>query len=270
MELRIKTIDPSPEPPFADPGEIGFGKLFAPHMFQMKYDKENGWHNAEIGSLRPFELHPATSCLHYGASIFEGLKAYRRGDGAIFLFRPDMNFKRMNASARRMCMPELDVEFCVNALKELVGLDRDWVPQWPGTFLYLRPAMFADDPTLGIHVSPTFTFFVIMSPSGPYFTGGPLKLWVEEEYIRAAPGGTGSAKCAGNYAGTLLAADHAQQKGYSQVLWLDGAERRYVEEAGTMNIFFVVGGEVITPELTDTILSGVTRDSILRLCEMNG
>jgi branched-chain amino acid aminotransferase len=269
MELSIRPIIPPPEPHFADPGEIGFGKTFAPHMFQMRHERGIGWHDAEILPVHLLELHPATTCLHYGASIFESLKAYRRDDGAIFLFRPDMNFRRMNATCRRMCMPEVDVEFCVDALKELVHIDCDWVPPWPGTSLYLRPVMFADDPTLGIHVSPTHTLFILMSPCGPYFNQ-PIRLWVEREFIRAAPGGTGAAKFAGNYAGTLMVAERAMEQGYSQVLWLDGLKHQYVEEAGTMNIFFVIDGELVTPALTDTILNGVTRDSILRLCESHG
>ncbi len=267
MELLIANATPAPPPHFAGPGDIGFGKIFTPHMFQMRYAADHGWHDAEIVPLHNLELHPATSFIHYGASIFEGLKAYRRDDGKILLFRPDMNFKRMNASARRLCMPEVDGEFCIKALKELIRLDREWVPTWPGTTLYLRPAMFADDPTLGIHVSPTYFFFIIMSPVGSYFTSGNLKLWVEEECTRASLGGTGESKAAGNYAGSLLAAERAQKKGYSQVLWLDGKEHKYVEEVGAMNIFFVLNGEVVTPLLTGTILNGVTRDSILRLCE---
>jgi len=267
MELTIANANPSPGPSFADPGEIGFGKIFTPHMFQMRYGRDRGWHDAEIVPLHPLALHPATSFIHYGASIFESLKAYRREDGKIFLFRPEMNFKRMNASARRICMPEIDVKFCITVIKELVRLDRDWVPKWPGTTLYIRPAMFADDPSLGVHVSPTYYFFIIMSPVGSYFGNGSLKLWVEEDCVRATHGGTGASKMAGNYAGSLLAAERARQKGYSQVIWLDAVEHRYVEEAGAMNIFFVVNREVVTPQLTDTILNGVTRDSILRLCE---
>lgn len=263
----ITNETPAPEPHFAGPGDFGFGKIFTPHMFQMQYDPDHGWHDAKIVPFHNLELHPATSFIHYGASIFEGLKAYRRDDGKIFLFRPDMNFKRMNASARRLCMPEVDGEFCIKALKELIRIDHEWVPKWPGTSLYLRPAMFADDPTLGIHVSPTYFFFIIMSPVGSYFDGRALKLWVEEACVRATPGGTGASKAAGNYAGSLLAAERALKKGYSQVLWLDAHEHRYVEEVGAMNIFFVLNGEVVTPQLTDTILNGVTRDSILRICE---
>jgi branched-chain amino acid aminotransferase len=270
MELIISNANATPAPHFTGPGDIGFGKIFTPHMFQMRYAPDCGWHHAEIVPLHPLELHPATSFIHYGASIFEGLKAYRREDGKIFLFRPDMNFKRMNASARRMCMPEVDVEFCVKVLKELIRLDREWVPKWSGTTLYIRPAMFADDPTLGIHVSPTYFFFIILSPVGAYFDSRGLKLWVEKECVRATPGGTGASKTGGNYAGSLLAAERAQHKGYSQVLWLDAQEHRYVEEVGAMNIFFVIKDKVVTPELTDTILNGVTRDSVLRLCERDG
>ncbi len=269
MEILIANATPTPAPHFAGPGDIGFGKIFTPHMFQMRYAADRGWHDAEIMPFHNLELHPATSFIHYGASIFEGLKAYKREDGKISLFRPDMNFKRMNASARRLCMPEVDGEFCIKALKELIRLDREWVPTWPGTTLYLRPAMFADDPTLGIHVSPTYFFFIIMSPVGSYFDSRSLKLWVEEECVRATHGGTGASKAAGNYAGSLLAAERALKKGYSQVLWLDAHEHQYVEEVGAMNIFFVLNGEVVTPQLGDTILNGVTRDSVLRLCELN-
>ncbi|HMF31332.1 MAG TPA: branched-chain amino acid aminotransferase [Candidatus Lokiarchaeia archaeon] len=268
MELKI-TTNPNPQAvSYSSADELGFGKIFTPHMFQMRFSAEEGWHDAEIVPYHNLELDPATSFIHYGASIFEGLKGYYGKDGQLFLFRPDKNMERMNASAERLCMPQFDGEFVINAIKELIKVDRDWVPQWQGTSMYIRPAMFADEAVLGVHVSPSYFFFVILSPVGAYYASGfaPVKIWVESEFVRAAKGGTGFAKVSGNYAASLLAAERAQEKGYTQVLWLDAAERRYIEEVGTMNMFFVIDNTVITAELTGSILPGVTRDSAIHLC----
>jgi len=249
-----------------DPAKMGFGKLFTDYMFVMDYETGKGWHDARIEPYQNFQMDPATAVLHYGQAIFEGLKAYRRDDGGIQLFRPQANFARMNRSAERMAIPKFDEEVALKGLLKLVEIEKDWVPAGKGTSLYIRPTIIATDPFLGVHASHTYRFFIIVSPSGAYYTSGlaPVNIYVEDNYVRAVRGGVGFAKAAGNYAASLRAAEIAAEKGYTQVLWLDGVE--HVEEVGAMNIAFVYEGKHIsTPALSGSILPGITRDSVLRL-----
>jgi len=268
MEIRVNPAGPDrlkPKP--ADESSLGFGDLFTDHMFLMNYEKGRGWYDPRIVPYGNLVLDPAAMGLHYGQEIFEGLKAYRGRDGRLYLFRAPDNFRRMNRSAARICMPELDVDQAMEALEKLILLDRDWVPGSPGTSLYIRPTMIATDPFLGVRPSHTYVFYIIIGPVGAYYKEGlnPVKIYVEDNYIRAAVGGIGEAKTAGNYAASILAAEEAHAKGYTQVLWLDAAERKYVEEVGTMNIFFVINDEVITAPLNGSILPGITRDSVIRI-----
>ncbi|MFH1217747.1 MAG: branched-chain amino acid aminotransferase [Pseudomonadota bacterium] len=246
---------------------LGFGAHFTDHMFLMEYDKGQGWHDPRITPYRNFSFDPAAMVLHYGQAIFEGLKAYRGGDNRIFLFRPKDNLGRMNHSATRMCMPNIDVNEVFEGLAALLRTDQDWVPDAQGASLYIRPTMIATEAALGVRPAGKYLFFIIMSPVGAYYKEGfnPVKIFVTDKYVRAVPGGVGEAKTAGNYAASIMAAVEAQQQGFTQVLWLDAIHRKYVEEVGTMNIFFVIGDEVITPPLTGSILPGITRDSALRL-----
>lgn len=268
MEISVNRLSPDklkkrPE----DESKLGFGDIFSDHMFMMDYEAGKGWINPRIEPYGPLSIDPAAMAIHYGQQIFEGLKAYRgRGDG-IYLFRPRGNFERMNRSALRLCMPELPVEDAMAGMKELVLLDREWIPRSSGTSLYIRPTMFATEPHLGVRPARSYLFYVIIGPVGAYYKEGlnPVKIYVEDFYVRAARGGTGEAKTAGNYASSLLAAEKAKEKGFTQVLWLDAAERRYVEEVGTMNMFFVIDDEVLTAPLDGSILPGVTRDSVLRI-----
>ena len=267
MDLAItKTSTLKPHP--AD-DKLGFGTHFTDHMFLMDYSKEKGWHNPRIAPYGPLTLDPSTMVFHYGQAIFEGLKAYRTKDDNIQLFRPQANLARFNNSARRLCIPPIDEEFGLTCLKKLVDLERAWVPKTDGTSLYIRPTIIAADPFLGVRASFTYTYFIILSPVGAYYPEGfaPVKIWVSMSHVRAVPGGVGDAKTAGNYAASLYAGEKAHQNGYTQVLWLDGVERRYVEEVGSMNIFFVINGELVTPSLTGSILPGVTRDSVLKLAK---
>ncbi len=246
---------------------LGFGKFFTDHMFLMDYEKGKGWHNARIAPYGPLSLDPAAVVLHYGQEVFEGMKAYRGEGGGIFLFRPEKNFQRMNKSAARMCMPELDVDYCLEALKALILLDRDWIPGKHGCSLYIRPTMIATEAFLGVKPSKKYLFYVIIGPVGAYYPEGfkPTKMYVSTDFVRAVRGGTGEAKTSGNYAASLYAAEDAISKGYTQVLWLDAVERKYVEEVGTSNIFFLLDGELVTPPLSGSILPGVTRDSVLEM-----
>jgi branched-chain amino acid aminotransferase len=250
---------------------LGFGKFFTDHMLIIDY-KDGAWQEPEIVPYGPFVLDPATVVLHYGQGIFEGLKAYKDKAGKITLFRPEENIKRMNKSAARLCMPELDVDKTLQAINELVLFEKDWIPTDEGTSLYIRPTMIATQAFLGVHPSHTYRFFVILSPVGAYYAAGlkPIKILVEDHYVRSAVGGTGEAKCMGNYAGSLIAAQIAEAKGYSQVLYLDAAEHKYVEEVGAMNMFFVIDGKVITPMLTGSILDGVTRKSAVAILKHDG
>jgi branched-chain amino acid aminotransferase len=270
MDITIKTTDhPKPKP---DENKLGFGTHFTDYMFNMDYTSDVGWHNPRIIPYAPFVLDPATMVLHYGQGIFEGMKAYRTDNGDIQLFRPKNNFKRFNYSARHLCMPEIDVDLSLKALKELLRVEKGWVPSAPGTSLYIRPTMIATDPFLGVRASHTYRFFIILSPVGAYYAEGfnPIKIMVTREHVRAVRGGVGDTKTMGNYAASLLAGQKAAEAGYTQVLWLDGIEQKYVEEVGSMNIFFVINNKLITPELTGSILPGITRDSVLQLARQWG
>lgn len=264
-----KTTSPKAKP---DPDTLKFGRTFTDHMFVMDYSDDKGWHDGRIVPYGPLMLDPAAAVLHYSQQMFEGLKAYKAADGRILLFRPDMNAKRTNKTNERMCIPPLDEELFVEAIKTLVDLERDWIPDKPGTSLYIRPFIFADEAFLGVHSAHHFKFVIILCPVGPYYAKGfaATSIFVEEEYVRAAPGGTGFAKVGGNYAGSLKAQTKANEMGCEQVLWLDAIEREYVEEIGTSNAFFVIGDEIITAPLTGTILPGVTRDSVIALLKKWG
>ena len=266
MELEILPLT-TPKARPADESQLGFGKLFTDRMLVMEYAAGKGWHSARIQPYGPFALDPACAVLHYAQEIFEGLKAFRRSDGRIALFRAMDNVRRFNRSAARMCMPEVDECFFHDAIRQLVRLEADWVPHSPGTALYIRPTMIATDPYLGVKPSDTYLCYVILSPVGAYYKGGfsPVKIWISDEYVRAALGGTGEAKTGGNYAASLKASMEAAARGFDQVLWLDAEERRYVEEVGSMNMCFVIDGKVVTSPLRGTILDGVTRRSILTL-----
>ena len=255
-----------------DESKLGFGKFFTDHMFVMDWDSENGWHDARIEPFGPLVLHPAATVFHYGAEIFEGLKAYRRPDGDVQLFRPWENIKRLNNSAERLSLPQVDEEFALEALKKFVALEKDWVPSAPGTSLYLRPFLFGNDETLGVHTIHHAKYVVIASPVGAYYAEGlnPVKIMIETRDVRAVRGGTGYTKCGGNYAASMRAGDRAAAEGYSQVLWLDGVERRYIEEVGAMNVMFLINGTVVTPALTGSILPGITRKSCIELLREMG
>lgn len=246
---------------------LPFGKYFTDHMFIQDYSEDRGWHNPRIVPYQPLVIDPAAMIFHYGQTIFEGLKAYRTPQGEIQLFRPNKNMERLNRSNRRMCIPEIDEKFAIDAIKHLLHIDQEWVPNTPGTSLYIRPFIIATEPFLGVRPSKNYQFIVILSPVGAYYETGinPVKIAVENEYVRAVKGGTGEAKTAGNYASSMIAQEIADKEGYAQVLWLDGLERKYIEEVGSMNVFFKVNGTVITPALNGSILEGVTRNSVIHM-----
>ncbi len=258
-------------PTLAEEAALGFGKHFTDHMFIMEYT-DGEWRNPRIEPYHRLSLDPSSSVLHYAQEIFEGLKAYRSPDGRILMFRPDANAERLNNSARRMCMPTINVDFNVEAMRRLVEVEKEWVPYSEGTSLYLRPTMFANDEALGVHAAHNYVYFIICSPSGAYYKDGlkPIRIRVEDRYVRAVRGGTGFAKTGGNYACSILAGDEAERDGYSQVLWLDGEHMKYVQEVGAMNMMFVINGKLVTADLEDTILPGVTRRSILTLARDMG
>ncbi len=266
MQLQILPVT-SPKPRITDESKLAFGKQFTDRMFVMEYDAGQGWHSPRIQPYAPFTLDPAAAVLHYAQEIFEGLKAFRRQDGGVALFRAEDNVRRFNRSADRMCMPEVDPEFFLESLKTLVRLEADWVPRTEGTSLYIRPTMIATDPYLGVKPSESYLCYVILSPVGPYYKGGfsPVKIWISDDFVRSAPGGTGEAKTGGNYAASLRASMEATRKGFDQVLWLDAVHRKFVEEVGSMNICFLYDGKVVTSPLKGTILDGVTRRSVLTL-----
>jgi branched-chain amino acid aminotransferase len=266
MEIKVNLATKKKEKP-TDESKLGFGQIFTDHILLMDYDTIHGWHNGRIEPYGYLKLDPAAACLHYGQEIFEGLKAYYGKGGGIYLFRAVENFKRFNHSAKRVCMPELDVDLAMEALKKLILIDREWIPKTRGTSLYIRPTMIATDPFLGVRPANRYLFYIIIGPVGSYYPEGlnPVKIYVEDRYVRAVPGGTGEAKTAGNYAASLLAAEEAKEKGFTQVLWLDGCEKMWVEEVGTMNMFFVIDDEVITAPLTGSILGGITRDSVIKI-----
>ncbi|MBR2288360.1 MAG: branched-chain amino acid aminotransferase [Clostridia bacterium] len=255
-----------------DESKLGFGRIFTDHMFIMDYEAGKGWFDPRIVPYQNFSMDPASVVLHYGQAIFEGTKCYRRQDGGLQLFRPAANMARMSRSAERMGMPALDEELALEGLKELVKVEQDWVPHQDGTSLYIRPTMISSDVQLGVHASKTYRFFIICSPVGSYYKNGlqPVSIYVEDKYVRAVRGGTGFTKCAGNYAASILAGEIAEKKGYSQVLWLDGVEQKYVEEVGSMNMMFAYGNKIVTPALNGSILPGITRDSILTLARQLG
>ena len=264
MEIKIeKTNNPGVMPP---EDKLGFGKIFSDHMFMMDYE-DGAWTNARIIPFCHLTLHPASTVLHYGAEVFEGLKAYRTADGDIRLFRPMENIKRLNTSAERLCLPTVDEDEMLEILKTYVKNEAEWVPHSFGTSLYLRPFMFGNDETLGVHTIKRATLVIIASPSGSYYKEGinPVKIMIETEDVRAVKGGTGYVKCGGNYGASTRAGARAELKGYSQVLWLDGVERKYIEEVGAMNVMFKIDGEIVTPALTGSILPGITRKSCIEL-----
>ena len=271
MKIDVQlTTTPKQKP---QPGDkLPFGHIFTDHMFIMNYTEGKGWHDARIVPYQNISLSPASMVFHYGQEMFEGLKAYKGADGNAYLFRPDMNAKRANVSNDRLCIPNIPEDDFVEAIKTLVDIEKDWIPSDPGTSLYIRPFVIATDDFLGVAPSKTYLFMIILSPSGAYYASGlkPVGIWIEDEYVRAVRGGIGYAKTGGNYAASLIAQNKAHDSGYSQVLWLDGVERKYIEEVGAMNIFFKINGKVVTPMLTGSILPGITRNSVLHLCNQWG
>ena len=272
MNIQLEKITAKEAKSKPDQNALGFGRHFTDHMLVMEYTEGCGWHDLAIQPYRNFSLDPAAMVFHYGQAIFEGMKAYRGKGGGIYLFRPAANIERMNRSAARLCMPQLPVDEVLVALKELLRLDQDWIPTAQGATLYIRPTMIATEAALGVRPAKQYLFFVILSPVGAYYPEGfnPVRIYVTDKYVRAVPGGVGHVKTAGNYAASIMAAVEAQQAGFTQVLWLDAVERRYIEEVGTMNIFFVIGDEIITPPLGGSILPGITRDSVIQVVKSWG
>ena len=268
LDIKIeRTKAPKAKP--VDETKLGFGKIFPDHMFLMDYTAGEGWHDPRIVPYAPFQMDPACVVFHYAQELFEGLKAYRTAAGDIQLVRPDRNAQRCQDSSDRMCVPKIPVEDFVQAVEALVNVDRDWVPHTDGASLYIRPFVIATDVGLGVHASKHYTFCIICSPSGAYYAEGlaPVRIYVEDQYIRAAPGLTGFTKCGGNYAASIKAGEMAEEQGYAQVLWLDGVEKKYVEEVGAMNIFFKIDGKLYTAACVGTVLPGVTRRSVIELCK---
>lgn len=268
MEIKVQLLDPSErrsKP--ADESKLVFGRIFSDHMLEMEWLAGKGWQDAHIGPYKPFQMDPAAMVLHYGQGIFEGLKAYRWPDNTIHLFRPYKNWVRWNKSAEHLCLPTIDPDFHQKMAESLIRADRSWVPHTRGASLYVRPTMIASEPHLGVRPAGQVLYFLITGPVAAYYAEGfnPVSIYVSDEYVRAARGGLGEAKTMANYASSLFAAEYAKKKGFTQVLWLDAVERRWIEEVGTMNIFFKIKGEVVTPALSGSILAGVTRDSVLQL-----
>ena len=268
LDIKVeKTKAPKEKPKKGE--KLGFGHIFTDHMFVMNYTEGKGWHDPRVVPFSNLELSPAAMVFHYGQEMFEGLKAYKGADGTPYLFRPDMNAKRANASNDRLCIPEIPEEDFVQAVKAVVGIDKDWIPEEEGTSLYIRPFVIATDDFLGVAPSKTYLFIIILSPSGAYYESGlaPVGIWIEDEYVRAVRGGIGFAKTGGNYAASLIAQVKAHDDGFAQVLWLDGVERKYIEEVGAMNIFFKIDGKIVTPMLSGSILPGITRNSVIEVCK---
>lgn len=265
MEIKIERAQTLKEKP--DQNNLGFGNYFTDHMFMMDYTEGKGWHDARIVPYGPIAMDPATMVLHYAQETFEGLKAYRDPQGNITLFRPEMNARRMINSNKRICMAELPEEMFVEAVEAIVKYEQDWIPTAKDTSLYIRPFMFASEAGVGVHPAKTYKFVIILSPVGNYYPEGvnPVKIWVEDEYVRAVKGGTGFTKCGGNYAASIAAQVKAEAHGYTQVLWLDGVHRKYVEEVGTMNVMFLIDDTIVTAPLEGSVLPGVTRDSIIHI-----
>lgn len=268
LNIRYElTSNPKPIPGKEDP--LKFGTIFTDHMFMMDYSTEKGWHDPRIVPYHNISLEPSAMVFHYAQEMFEGLKAYKTEDGRTLLFRPNKNIERANNTNRRICIPEIPEEDFLQAIKAVVKQDEAWIPTKPGTSLYIRPFIIATDPFLGVRPSDTYLFMIILSPVGAYYPEGlnPVKIWIEDDYVRAVKGGIGEAKTGGNYVASIKSQVKAHDEGYSQVLWLDGVERKYIEEVGAMNIFFKINGTVVTPKLNGSILPGVTRDSCIQLCK---
>ncbi len=266
LDIRVEKIPQRKTKP--DYTKLGFGRYFTDHMFLMNYSEDKGWHDPRIVPYGPISLDPSAMVFHYAQELFEGLKAYRRADGGVQLFRPQKNIERMNNTCDRLCVPRIDPDDALQAIEAIVKMDEEWVPTELGTSLYIRPFIIATDEQLGVHPSHTYIFCIILSPVGSYYAAGinPVKIMVEREYVRCVKGGTGIAKAGGNYAASLIGQKKADEMGYAQVLWLDGVHRRYIDEVGAMNVFFVIDGVVVTPDLTDgNILPGVTRRSCVEL-----
>ena len=259
---RAAQLKPKP-----DPKTLSFGKVFTDYMFLMNYNPEQGWHDGRIVPYAPIALEPSAMVFHYAQEVFEGLKAYRTADGTVQLFRPIDNARRLKDSCERLCIPPIPEEDFVNAVKTLVSVDADWVPDVPGTSLYIRPFIIATDASLGVHASHSYLFCIITGPVGAYYAEGinPVKIYVESDDVRAVKGGTGYTKCGGNYAASIRAGERAEDQGYAQVLWLDGVHRKYIEEVGSMNVMFKLGGKIVTPMLTGSVLPGITRRSCIQL-----
>ena len=276
MEIKVTQAETNRTRP--KDSDLGFGQVFTDHMFVMDYSEGKGWHDPQIVPYADFSISPAAMVFHYGQAIFEGLKAYKTLDNLkvtrkkICLFRPRDNFERMNRSAKGMCIPQLDIDFVMDAMKQLIRLEEKWIPETLGTSLYIRPTIIATDPFLGVRASFTYKFYIILSSVGAYYAEGlnPVKIWVSKDHVRAVRGGVGEFKTAGNYAASLIASEEAKKDGYAQVLWLDAIERKYIEEVGAMNIFFLINDELVTPDLTGSILPGITRYSVISLAKKWG
>ncbi len=267
LDISVHKAAPEKRKQKPDQNSLGFGRFFTDHMFSMRWNRQQGWHDAVIAPYQALQMDPASMVFHYGQAIFEGMKAYRGSDNRLLLFRPQDNFTRMNSSALRMCMPRFPEDQVLKALRALLYLDQEWIPESEGASLYIRPTMIATEPMLGLRSADEYLFFIITCPVGAYYSEGfnPTKIFVEDQFVRSVPGGVGNAKTAGNYAASLKAQIDAQDKGYTQVLWLDALEHKYVEEVGTSNIFFLINDTLITPPLEGSILPGITRNSVLQL-----
>jgi branched-chain amino acid aminotransferase len=263
--VRAKELKPK----YKDETALGFGRIFTDHMLTMKFEKGKGWQDLKIEPFANFSLSPAAMVFHYGQEAFEGLKAYKDKEGAVTLFRPWENMRRMNSTCKRLCLPQIDEQTILEAMYELIRMESDWIPTTPGTSLYIRPTIIATDPFLGVRPSDTYLFYIILCPVGAYYASGlkPVSIYVEKDFIRSAKGGTGFVKTAGNYAASLIASDKAHENGCEQVLWLDAESREYIEEVGSMNIFFRIDDEIVTPALEGSILPGITRDSVITLAK---
>lgn len=268
MNIKIeKTKNPKRKPDENE--DIAFGSVFTDHMFIMDYKVGKGWFNPRIEEYKDLSISPAAMIFHYGQSMFEGMKAYKTEDGRTVLFRPTKNIERANNSNRRLCIPEIPAEDFLQAVKEVVKIDEEWIPRKKGSSLYIRPFVISTEASLGVEPSKEYKFIIILSPVGSYYKEGlnPVKIWIEDEYVRAVRGGIGEAKTGGNYAASLLSQEKAHEAGFSQVLWLDGVEHKYIEEVGAMNIFFKIDGKIVTPQLNGSILPGVTRNSVIEVCK---
>ncbi len=270
--MEIKVTEAANKGKRPEDSALGFGQVFTDHMFVMDYSVDKGWYDPRIEPYTDFTLSPAAMVFHYGQAIFEGLKAYKTSDNQIQLFRAKDNFKRLNRSAKGMCIPEVDIDFVMDAMKKLITLEKEWIPETVGTSLYIRPFIIATDPFLGVRASFTYRFCIILSSVGAYYAEGfdPVKIWVSKDHVRAVKGGVGEFKTAGNYAASLIASEKAKKEGYAQVMWLDAVERKYIEEVGAMNIFFMIEDELVSPNLSGSILPGITRDSVLTLAKKWG